>query len=92
VAHNVTLLLQPHQTAMKKMKEGGGRERKTAEVGENLIAPNDHNHRASYIPFNLSQRGNSSDLHPTRTEDLSFSQIVSSTVYLNIIQYFTHPR
>jgi hypothetical protein len=83
---------------MKKMKEGGGRERKTAEVGENLIAPNDHNHCASYIPFNLSQRGNSSDLHPnrtlhpTRTEDLSFSQIVSSTVYLNIIQYFTHPR
>jgi hypothetical protein len=92
VAHNVTLLLQPHEKAVKKMKEGGGREGKTAEVGENLIAPNDHNHCASYIPFNLSQRGNSSDLRLTRTEDLSFSQIISSTLYLNIIQYFTHPR
>jgi hypothetical protein len=74
---------------MKKMKEGGGREGKSAEIGENLIGPNDHNHCASYIPFNLPQRGNSSDLHPTRTEDLSISQIISSTLYLNIIQYFT---
>jgi hypothetical protein len=38
---------------MKKMKEGGGREGKSAEVGENLIAPNDYNHFASNIPFNL---------------------------------------